>query len=136
MKNFNKDTIYAVKSILLGARIHDASVLCDKTDQAMRSALFKFCQTANPLAFEEISINAAHQGYTTIPAEMLREKSSLFLGDLDSEFISDFMEIQLEDMCDVETYVKRCLSQAQKRLSIWRARNDSWDGLKKMAIQP
>lgn len=135
MRNFDKDTIYAVKSILLGARIHDASALCDKTDQAMRSALFKFCQTVNPLAFEKISIEAAHQGYATIPAQMLKAQSLEFLGDIDDEFIVDFMKIQIDDMCDVETYVKRCIYRTQKRLSIWRARDDAWNGLKKLTAQ-
>lgn len=36
MSKFDKNTIYAVKCILLGARIHDVSALCDKTDQAIR----------------------------------------------------------------------------------------------------
>lgn len=132
MTKQNHDTLYAVKSILLGARIHDASVLCDKTDQAMRNALFKFCQAANPITFEEISIEAANQGYATIPAQMLRAQSLEFLGDLDTEFIISFMSDQIDDMCDVETYVKRCLARANKRLSIWRARHDSWNGFKRL----
>ena len=132
MNNFDKDTLYAVKCILLGARIHDASVLCDNTDQAMRGALFKFCQMTNPVAFENISIEATNQGYTTIPAQMLRAQSSEFLGEIDNQFFLEFMGEHFADMCDVESYVKRCLSRAQKRASIWRARNDSWDGLKKM----
>jgi hypothetical protein len=132
MAKHDHDTLYAVKSILLGARIHDASVLCDKTDQAMRGALFQFCQSANPAAFEKISIEAANQGYTTIPVQMLRDSSSEFIGKLDKDFITDFMLDQIDDMGDVETYVKRCFSQAQKRLSIWRARHDSWNGLKRL----
>ncbi|HGS4561515.1 TPA: hypothetical protein ACMDRZ_003807 [Vibrio cholerae] len=132
MAKHDHDTLYAVKSILLGARIHDASVLCDKTDQAMRWALFQYCQDANPVAFEQISIEAAHKGYTTVPVQMLRDSSSDFIGELDNEFITGFMAAQIDDMSDVETYVKRCLFQAQKRLSIWRARHDSWSGLKRM----
>lgn len=136
MNKFDKDTLYAVKCILLGARIHDASALCDKTDQAMRAALFKFCQMMNPMSFENISIEASNQGYATIPAQMLREQSSTFLGEIDNQFFVDFMGEHFADMCDVEAYVKRCLSRAQKRTSIWRARNDSWNGLKKMIAIP
>lgn len=132
MNKIDKDTLYAVKCILLGARIHDASALCDKTDQAMRAALFKFCQMMNPMSFENISIEASNQGYTTIPAQMLREQSSTFLGEIDNQFYVDFVGDHFADMSDVEAYVKRCLENANKRLSIWRARHDSWEGFRRL----
>ncbi|EIZ1363930.1 hypothetical protein MOS07_004287 [Vibrio vulnificus] len=132
MSKFDKNTTYAVKCILLGARIHDASALCDKTDQAMRLSLFKFCQSANPSVFEDISIEAAHLGYATIPAQMLRDKSLDFLGDIDNTFIVEFLTDKVDELSDVKSYFLKCLENANKRLSIWRARHDSWEGFRKL----
>lgn len=131
MAENNNATLYAVKSILLGARIHDAAILCDRTDQSMRAALFQFCKNSNPVIFCEIEIEAAHLGYATVPAHLLRDRSLEFLGELDTKFVIGFLQENLDDMVDVSTYIKRCLRNAQAQVSIWRAREAAWEGFVK-----
>ncbi|MDD9200791.1 hypothetical protein [Aliivibrio sp. S2MY1] len=123
-------TTLAIRSIFLGARIHDAAVLCGKTDGAMRDVFISFCKQKNPNRYNQILIQAVHENYTTTPTKYLREHVLDFipLEDLYPKFMME----SLEEIACVSDYLNRCLGAISADLSLWRARRDSWDGLMKL----
>lgn len=127
MANHDHYTALAIRSIFLGARIHDAAVLCGKTDRAMRDEFLTFCKNNNHQRYGEILIKSANDGYTTPPASYFREYILDFI-PLQSLYPS-FMLESLEEMGQVSDYLDRCLGAASAHLSILRARRDSWNGL-------
>lgn len=130
MAIFDHYTDLAIRSIFLGARIHDAAIICGKTDRAMRDDFLMFCKKNNRQRYSEILIISAHDGYTTPPVSYFRERILEFipLQSLYPSFLSD----SLEEMSQVTDYLERNLGFASANLSLWRARKDSWDGLIKL----
>lgn len=130
MAIFDHYTDLAIRSIFLGARIHDAAIICGKTDRAMRDDFLMFCKKNNRQRYSEILIISAHDGHTTPPVSYFRERILEFipLQSLYPSFLSD----SLEEMNQVTDYLERNLGFASANLSLWRARKDSWDGLIKL----
>lgn len=127
MANHDHYTVLAIRSIFLGARIHDAAIICGRTDRAMRDEFLMFCKKNNRQRYSEILIISAHDGYTTPPVSYFRERILDFI-PMQSLYPS-FMADSLEEMGQVSDYLDRCLGAASAHLSILRARRDSWDGL-------
>lgn len=119
--NFDNDTIYAIKAIFLGARIHDAAALCDRSDASMRRLFLMFCEKTNKTKFEEICVNAVNDGWSNPPVNYFQEHIEHFLSE--KEATLDFMGEYLEDVDNVLGYYKRCISNATKTLRIARARH-------------
>lgn len=127
MAIFDHYTDLAIRSIFLGARIHDAAIICGKTDRAMRDDFLMFCKKNNYQRYNEILIISSNDGYTTPPPAYFREYILEFI-PLQSLYPS-FMADSLEEMSQVSDYLDRCLGMASAHLSILRARRDSWNGL-------
>jgi hypothetical protein len=119
--DFNKDTLYAIKSIFLGARVHDAAALCNRSDQSMRDVFLLFCKKVNWLKFEIISVNAVNEGWNGPPVRMFKEHANHFLSteDMTTDFIGDY----LDDVGDAMRYVERSIGRLSIQLRIARARH-------------
>ena len=118
---FDKDTRYAIKSIFLGAKVHDAAALCRRSDHSMRSQFLLFCKNMNRTRFEEIATNAVNDGWSTPPVKYFREHINDFLSK--EEITTDFMSEYLDDVGDVINYYARCIAEASNQLRIARARH-------------
>lgn len=117
----DKDTRYAIKSIFLGAKIHDAAALCGRSDQSMRVQFLLFCKNTNRTRFEEIATNSVNDGWSTPPVRYFREQITDFLSK--EEITTDFISEYLDDIGDAINYYARCIEESSKKLRIARARH-------------
>lgn len=119
----DQDTMYAIKSIFLGASIHDAAILCYRTDRSMRDKFLLYCKHKNPDLFEEIAIEAVNDGFTTPPVSYFRKQVLGFfsLSEVTTEFLHDY----LDDARDLMGYLSKSLADANRMLCIARARHQS-----------
>lgn len=118
---FDKDTMYAIKSIFLGAKVHDAAALCGRSDHSMRGQFLLFCKNMNRTRFEEIAVNAVNDGWATPPVKYFQGNIDDFLSK--EEITTDFMSEYLDDVGDVINYYARCIAEASNQLRIARARH-------------
>lgn len=130
MAKSNHYTRLAIRSIILGARIADAAVLCDKNYRQMRESLHSFCRKSNPDTYNLMLIDATNDGYNSIRTSDLRARALDFIPLVD--LYPNFMGESLDEMADVSNYLEKCFISASASFSICRARRDSWNGL--MAI--
>lgn len=126
MANYDHYTKLAIKSIFLGARIHDAAVVCGKSDALMRREFLAFAKNKNKMKFDFLDVEAASNGYSTIPASYFQNCALDFISlkDIHPGFIRE----SLSEMSAVYEYIERSLAFATANLSIQRARRDSWVG--------
>lgn len=127
MATYDHYITIAIQSIFLGARIHDAAVLCGKTDREMRDFFISFCKKNNSKIYELVSIEAANKGCSTPPVDYFRKHIFDFISL--ENIHPGFMLASLEEMDSVSDYLDRCLGKASANTSLWRARRDSWNGL-------
>jgi hypothetical protein len=121
-------TQLAIRSIILGARVSDAAVICGKTPQQMRYALHSFCKQSNPQVYESMLIECQHGGANSIKTSDLRCRALDFISIKD--IYPSFLIESLEETACVTSYIERCLHNATASLHLWRARRDAWNGLK------
>ncbi|MCD9517127.1 hypothetical protein [Photobacterium carnosum] len=127
MAIFDHYTELAIRSIFLGARIHDAAILCGETDRTMREIFFVFCKKNNIRTYEKILIETSNAGYSTPPVAYFRAHVIDFIP---VDLLLHCFPMQAKDeMSNISEYLNGRLGEAKMKLSILRARRDSWDGL-------
>lgn len=119
--DLDKDTLYAIKSIFLGATVHDAAALCNRSDQSMRGVFLSFCKQSNPRKFEEIAVNAANDNWSSPPARHFKKHIHHFLTK--KEMTTDFIGEYFEDVGEVMRYVERSIGSLSTQLRILKARH-------------
>lgn len=120
---FDQDTMYAIKSIFLGASIHDAAIMCYRNDRSMREKFLLYCKHQNTAAFEEIAVEAVKDGFTTPPVNYFRERILDFFSQ--NEVTTGFLYDYLDDVENLMGYLSKSLAEASRMLCIARARHQS-----------
>ncbi|WFQ78066.1 hypothetical protein PXH59_00015 (plasmid) [Xenorhabdus sp. SF857] len=125
MDKMDKETIYAIKSIFLGASIHDAAVFCYRNDRAMREKFLLYCKHKNVNKYEEIAIEAANNGYTTPPVHYFRYHVLEFFSR--TEIATDFLHGwgNNDNVEDVMASLQKKREEANRMYCIARARHQS-----------
>lgn len=118
---FDKKTLYAIKSIFLGAKVHDAAALCERNDQSMRNQFLLFCKDTNRTKFEEIAIQAVNDGWNSPPVKYFRDYINDFFSK--DEITTYFMSEYFDDVGDVINYYASCIVEASNQLRIARVRH-------------
>lgn len=67
-------------SVLMGAKLADVAVSYGMRYIACREIVHKFCRRANPVAYEALCVEAAHQDGSSPKLRVLQEHRSQFLG--------------------------------------------------------